>query len=95
MRDKPTNERSDRGRTDWNRLSRMDQAQIDAAAASDPDFDAGVDWSKAELVEPPRKEPISIRLDADVLDFFRSDGRGYQSRINQVLRSYMEHKKAG
>jgi uncharacterized protein (DUF4415 family) len=55
-----------------------------------------IDWSKATFVPAPAKQPISIRLDADVLDFFRSQGSGYQSRINSVLRHYMESvKKAG
>lgn len=42
------------------------------------------------LPEPPRKEAISLRLDADVLDWFRARGPGYQTRINAVLRAYME-----
>jgi uncharacterized protein (DUF4415 family) len=63
----------------------------------DRPFLEAIDWSKAVWVEPPAKQPISIRLDADILSFFRSQGAGYQSRINQVLRHYMEsvEKKAG
>ena len=38
----------------------------------------------------PRKAAISLRLDADVLDWFRAQGAGYQTRINAVLRAYME-----
>ncbi|MSP98024.1 MAG: hypothetical protein EXR29_12540 [Betaproteobacteria bacterium] len=38
----------------------------------------------------PRKAAISLRLDADVLDWFRAQGGGYQTRINAVLRAYME-----
>jgi len=41
------------------------------------------------LPEPPRKEAISLRLDAEVLDWFRARGPGYQTRINAVLRAYM------
>ena len=40
----------------------------------------------------PSKQAISVRIDRDVLDFFKSQGRGYQTRINAVLRSYMEAK---
>ena len=44
----------------------------------------------------PRKEAISIKLDDDVLAFFRKQGRGYQTRINAVLRRYMQaQRKAG
>lgn len=50
-------------------------------------------WANARLVHPTPKEAISIRLDGDVLDYFKSQGKGYQSRINAVLRSYMEHDK--
>ncbi|MEZ5890514.1 MAG: BrnA antitoxin family protein [Xanthobacteraceae bacterium] len=42
---------------------------------------------------PPKKKAISIRVDEDVLNFFKQQGTGYQRRINAVLRSYMEQKK--
>ena len=42
---------------------------------------------------PKRKVPVSLRLDRDVVDWFKSRGRGYQSRINAVLRSYMNAGK--
>lgn len=38
----------------------------------------------------PGKQVVTIRLDADVLDWFKRQGRGYQTRINKLLRSYME-----
>lgn len=46
-------------------------------------------WDNANVVWPVGKEAISIRLDEDVLDWFRQSGPRYQSRINAVLRSYM------
>jgi len=46
-------------------------------------------WDNAVLVEPIVKRPISIRIDEDVLHWFRQSGPRYQSRINAVLRSYM------
>lgn len=49
-----------------------------------------VDWSRARLVIPGAKTPVSIRLDPDVLAFFKAQGKGYQTRINAVLRAYME-----
>ncbi|ABE41194.1 conserved hypothetical protein [Rhodopseudomonas palustris BisB5] len=70
----------------------MTETEIEAAVASDPDW-AGtedIDWSKAKLIMPAAKKAISIRLDEDVLDFFKREGAGYQRRINAVLRSYME-----
>ena len=56
------------------------------------DYD-DIDWSDAVLVVPPRKKAISIRVDADVLDYFKKHGSGYQRRINAVLRSFMNEKK--
>jgi uncharacterized protein (DUF4415 family) len=52
-----------------------------------------VDWSKARLVVPEPKTAVSIRLDPDVLAFFKAQGRGYQTRINAVLRAFMEQAK--
>lgn len=53
-----------------------------------------VDWSRVEVVRPEKKVMISVRLDADVLEFLRSQGPGYQSRMNAILRSYMKsHEK--
>ena len=43
---------------------------------------------------PPRKEAVNIRLDADVLEWFRRSGKGYQTRINKVLRAFVESRRA-
>jgi len=50
-----------------------------------PDF-----WDDAEVVYPPAKEAISLRVDRDVLTWFREHGPKYQTRMNAVLRSYMQ-----
>jgi uncharacterized protein (DUF4415 family) len=49
-------------------------------------------WDNAKLVQPRTKQSISIRLDSDVLDWFKSQGKGYQSLMNSVLKSYVEHE---
>jgi uncharacterized protein (DUF4415 family) len=49
-----------------------------------------IEWATTELPMPKRKEHTNLRIDADVLAFFRRQGRGYQTRINAVLRSYVE-----
>ncbi len=46
-------------------------------------------WDSAKVVAPPPKEAISMRVDRDVLEWFRSQGPRYQTRMNAVLRSYM------
>jgi uncharacterized protein (DUF4415 family) len=81
-----------RGRTDWARIDARTDAENEAAIAKDPDAARylGGEWLKqAKWVERPKKEAISIRLDADVLAWFRAQGTGYQSLINAVLRSYI------
>ncbi|WP_035972341.1 BrnA antitoxin family protein [Bradyrhizobium sp. WSM3983] len=71
----------------------MTDEDIAEAVANDPDaVPIDVDWSDAVLVVPPRKKAISIRVDEDVLDFFKREGEGYQRRMNAVLRSYMQQK---
>ena len=86
-----------RGRTDFARLDRMTEEEVEAAALADPDNPPLTDeWLKnAKWVERPLKEAISIRIDADVLAWFRAQGNGYQSAMNAVLRSYVEHARAG
>nr|WP_246754504.1 BrnA antitoxin family protein [Bradyrhizobium diazoefficiens] len=72
----------------------MTDEELEASIANDPDWAEfkDVDWSDAVLVMPPKKKAISIRVDEDVLDFFKREGDGYQRRINAVLRSYMQQK---
>jgi uncharacterized protein (DUF4415 family) len=52
-------------------------------------------WDAAELVEPVRKQAVSLRIDEDVLNWFRQCGPRYQSRMNAVLRSYMNARSRG
>ena len=50
-------------------------------------------WRRAHVELPLPKQAISLRVDHDVLEWFRSTGKGYQSLMNAVLRSYVEAKK--
>ena len=79
-----------KGETDWEWLRQQDAAGVEPEV--DPE-EGEVDWSQARVVMPPAKQLISVRIDRDVLEFFKSQGRGYQTRINAVLRSYMEAKQ--
>lgn len=83
-----------KSQTDWARLDAMTDEEIEASIADDPDWAdfKDIDWSNAVLVVPAKKKAISIRVDEDVLAFFKSGGDGYQGRINAVLRSYMQQK---
>lgn len=84
-----------RGKTDWAKVDALTDADIEAAMADDPDWAdfKDVDWSDAVLVIPPKKKAISIRVDEDVLDYFKRQGSGYQRRINAVLRSFMNETR--
>ena len=82
-----------KGKTDWARFDALTDEDIAKAVANDPDaVPIDIDWSDAVLVIPTRKKAISIRVDEDVLAYFKGQGDGYQRRINAVLRSYMQQK---
>ena len=51
-------------------------------------------WDNAAIEYPEKKKPVTLRLDAEVLAWFQSKGKGYQTKINAVLRSYVKaHKR--
>ncbi len=75
-------------RSDWKAAARKPIPSGDDPA----DAMTGVDWVTTELPLPQRKLHATLRLDADMLDWFRAQGRGYQTRINAILRSYFEQK---
>ena len=81
--------------TDWDHIRALTDEEIEAAMRSDPDWAdfLDFDWSKAVVVIPKKKKAISIRLDEDVIDFFKSKGEGYQTRMNAVLRRFMERAR--
>ena len=84
-----------RGKTDWAAFDALTDEQIEEAVRNDPDaVPLDFNWDEAVLVIPPKKKAISIRVDEDVLDYFKHEGAGYQRRINAVLRSYMQQKKS-
>jgi uncharacterized protein (DUF4415 family) len=62
---------------------------------ADPDAPVPYEgWEDTITLEPPpSKEQVTLRLDRDVLEWFRTKGRGYQTRINAVLRSYYMHER--
>jgi uncharacterized protein (DUF4415 family) len=78
-----------RSRTDWKRVDAMRDEDIDLSDSPElgPEFFANA------IIWPGPKKQITLRIDPDVLTFFRKHGRGYQSTINAVLRKYMEARK--
>ena len=78
-------------KTDWRRLRSMTDEEVHAAIIDDPDAKPTDEtfWEEARVVMPRRKETVTMRLDADLLEWFRRE-RGYQTRINAILRAYMK-----
>ena len=96
MREKRTGKTSARAASDWKRLRSLSDRQIrrgietdSEARPTDVDF-----WKTARVVMPAAKETVTIRLDADLLEWLRKE-RGYQTRINAVLRTHMEARLEG
>jgi len=80
-----------KGETDYARVDAMTDEDIARAVADDPDaVPLDIDWTKARLVLPPGKDNVTLRVDRDVLAWFRSTGKGFHTRTNAVLRAYME-----
>lgn len=79
------------GETDFKRLDRMTDRDIDRAIEADPDAAPALDdeWFRnATLLLPERKVPVSMRIDREILEWFKRQGRGYQSRMHAVLAAY-------
>ena len=86
---KPTSKKPSRGRAKLDMIRRVSDAEI--ARTSPPELaDLPTDfWEQATLVVPTPKRAISLRVDEDVLEWFRTSGPRYQTRMNAVLRSYV------
>jgi uncharacterized protein (DUF4415 family) len=77
-------------RTDWGRIDALKDEEIDTSDI--PPLDETF-FAEAEIRMPQTKPSITIRLDPDVLEWFKDQGKGYQTRINTVLRRYVEAQK--
>jgi uncharacterized protein (DUF4415 family) len=83
------------GKTNWKHLNSLSDKEIRSAIETDPEArptDANF-WKEAKVMLPRPKQTITIRLDADLLGWLRRQD-GYQTRINAVLRTYMEAHKS-
>jgi uncharacterized protein (DUF4415 family) len=87
MSAKSTKTKSHRGKTDWERLRQISDRDIDYSDIPETD---GKFWTNAVVLMPQPKTHLSVRLDEDVVDWFKRQGPGYQTRMNAVLRSYVQ-----
>ena len=83
--------------TDFVRLDAMSSDEVERIAANDAEGPPVTDeeWARG-AIRQPTKMPVGLKLDDDILSWFKAQGRGYQTRINSVLRRYVEaQRKAG
>lgn len=83
------------GRTDWARVDSIGAGELTSRPAEDAD-EARLpeDWPDGVEIGLPRaKRHLNLRIDADIVDWFRRDGRGYQTRMNAVLRAYVQAQR--
>ena len=76
----------------------LEPSEVNAVKDEDIDFSDIPEldesfWANAKLVEPDRTEQVTLRIERSVLNHFKSSGKGYQTRINQVLESYVRAKQ--
>lgn len=79
-------------KSDLPRIDAMSDKNIDYSDVPETDADF---WQSATVNSPAVKQQVTLRIDPDIVEFFKADGQGYQTRINAVLRSYVkahEHK---
>jgi len=79
--------------TDWERVKAIPQEEVERLA-NEEDGPLLPGWDNDIIIGlPPRKREVHIRLDADIIDWFKESGRGYQTRINKVLRAFVDNRR--
>jgi uncharacterized protein (DUF4415 family) len=83
-----------KSQTDWARLDAMTDEEIDYTDIPPITPEMWANGVVRRNLKPiPKKTSLSLKIDMDVKEFFKSEGRGYQAKINQLLRAYMEKAK--
>ena len=78
-------------RTDYARLDAMTPEDVEAQVSEEELLE--FDWSTAQIGIPEPNQQSTVRLDQDVIDLFKAQGSGYQTRINAVLKSYVDAQR--
>jgi uncharacterized protein (DUF4415 family) len=80
-------------RTNWRKANSVTGKKLEASIRADVDEVQGEpDWTKAIMGIPAPKDHINIRIDHDVLEWFRASGRGYQTLMNNVLKAFVQSR---
>ncbi len=81
-------------RTNWDKIDAATGSKLEASIRADVDDVRGEpDWTQAIVGIPAPKDHINIRIDHDVLQWFKSNGKGYQTLINKVLRAFVQTRQ--
>lgn len=82
-------------RTDLHRVDAVTDAELERLVAEDED-ERGIqpDWTRAKLVLPQAKQSVHLRLDGEIIAFFKSQGKGHISRMQAVLKAYVDAHRA-
>ncbi|HEX4079162.1 MAG TPA: BrnA antitoxin family protein [Rhizomicrobium sp.] len=82
-----------KSRTDWAKADAMSQKEVERLADED-EGPLPEGWEKTVIIGlPPGKEAVKLRIDRDVLDWFRRTGKGYQTPMNNVLRAFVKSRE--
>jgi uncharacterized protein (DUF4415 family) len=81
------------GKTDWEWVRDMADEEVESVAEQDAGSLPESIWDQAQPVSPLAIEKVSVPFDADVVEWFRRQGRGYQYRMNAVLRAYIKARE--
>ncbi len=82
------------GRKDWNKVDTMSEAELKRLIAED-EGERGLrpDWTRARIVLPEPKRSVHLRLERDIIEFFKARGKGHITRMQAVLRAYVDAHK--
>jgi uncharacterized protein (DUF4415 family) len=78
-------------RTDLGKVDAMTDEKLERLIAEDED-ERGIrpDWTRAKLIFPQSKQSIHLRLEQDIIKYFKSQGKGHISRMQAVLKAYVD-----
>lgn len=83
-------------KTNWAKVKAMTGTRLEASIRADMDDVQGEpDWTQSVMGIPAPKDHINIRIDHDVLEWFKKNGRGYQTLMNNVLRAFVQTRRQG
>jgi uncharacterized protein (DUF4415 family) len=82
--------------TNWAKVNATTGATLEASIRADvDDVHVDPDWTQRVMGIPAPKDHINIRIDHDVLEWFKKNGKGYQTLMNNVLRAFVQTRRQG